>query len=341
MISTLEKEITFRFLKARKKDGFLNVISIFSFIGISLGVAVLIIVMSVMNGFRSELINKIVGFNAHITVDTYENQIQIDKVKNTNLNLIASEMILSNSGEAIIIKKDTSKGIILRGYSRKDFPKLKIIKDKTFVGNKSNLTGNYISLGKELSFTLNLKLGDDVSIMSSSGVDTIIGSIPKKKSFTIVSLFESGLADFDNNVAFINIDTLDEFMNDVYGSSDRLTITQSWVNRSDKNCHHPMHKHPNSILSGVWYPSIHEDSPPIQFNKNTPSVSFKKHTNNAYNSDNCLIPMKAGDLIIFPSNLSHCVPPNKIDQERVSLSFNTWATGSMGDKKSLTYLPCV
>ncbi len=194
MISTLEKEITFRFLKARKKDGFLNVISIFSFIGISLGVAVLIIVMSVMNGFRSELINKIVGFNAHITVDTYENQIQIDELKNTNLNLIANEMILSNSGEAIIIRKETSKGIILRGYSRKDFPKLKIIKDKTFVGNKSNL-------------------GDDVSIMSSSGVDTIIGSIPKKKSFTIVSLFESGLADFDNNVAFINIDTLDEFMN--------------------------------------------------------------------------------------------------------------------------------
>ena len=73
MISTLEKEITFRFLKARKKDGFLNVISIFSFIGISLGVAVLIIVMSVMNGFRTELINKIVGFNSHITVKTYGN----------------------------------------------------------------------------------------------------------------------------------------------------------------------------------------------------------------------------------------------------------------------------
>ena len=77
MISTLEKEITFRFLKARKKDGFLNVISIFSFIGISLGVAVLIIVMSVMNGFRTELINKIVGFNAHITVKPYEKKIDI------------------------------------------------------------------------------------------------------------------------------------------------------------------------------------------------------------------------------------------------------------------------
>ena len=80
MISNLEKEITLRYLKTRKKDGFLNVISIFSFIGISLGVAVLIIVMSVMNGFRNELIDKIVGFNAHVTVDPYEKQIDSSKL---------------------------------------------------------------------------------------------------------------------------------------------------------------------------------------------------------------------------------------------------------------------
>ena len=213
MISTLEKEITLKFLKARKKDGFLNVISIFSFIGISLGVAVLIIVMSVMNGFRTELINKIVGFNAHITVNPYENQIQIDDLKKTNLNLISENLILSNSGESIIIKKDTSKGIVLRGYSADDFSKLKIIKDETFIGNRNNLTKNYISIGKELSFTLNLKIGDDITIMSSSGVETIIGSLPKKKIFTVASLFESGLADFDNNIAFINLNTLDEFFN--------------------------------------------------------------------------------------------------------------------------------
>ena len=81
MISTLEKEVTFRFLKARKKDGFLNIISIFSFIGISLGVAVLIIVMSVMNGFRTELVNKIVGFNSHVTVKPYQNQIDKKKTR--------------------------------------------------------------------------------------------------------------------------------------------------------------------------------------------------------------------------------------------------------------------
>ncbi len=84
MISTLEKEITLRYLKTRKRDGFLNIISIFSFIGISLGVAVLIIVMSVMNGFRTELINKIVGFNAHVTVKPYESSISLKKLDNKN-----------------------------------------------------------------------------------------------------------------------------------------------------------------------------------------------------------------------------------------------------------------
>ena len=97
MISTLEKEITFRFLKARKKDGVLNVISIFSFIGISLGVAVLLIVMSVMNGFRTELINKIVGFNPHITVKSYDNNgIDREKLNNNNLNFITKSLIFSN-----------------------------------------------------------------------------------------------------------------------------------------------------------------------------------------------------------------------------------------------------
>ena len=212
MISTLEKEITFRFLKARKKDGFLNVISIFSFIGIGLGVAVLIIVMSVMNGFRTELINKIVGFNAHITVDPYENEIELSKI-NSNLKSISKDLILSNKGEAIIIKSDTSKGILLRGYKSNDFSKLKIFDNNLFLGNKEILSKNYLSIGKELSFTLDLDVGDSVTLMSSVGVETIIGNLPKQKTFLVSSIFESGLTDFDNNVAFINLKTLEEFFN--------------------------------------------------------------------------------------------------------------------------------
>ena len=210
MISTLEKEITLRFLKARKKDGFLNVISIFSFIGISLGVAVLIIVMSVMNGFRSELINKIVGFNSHITVKTYDRSIDQKKIKNKNLSLISKNIFLSNSGEAIMLKNNTSKGIVLRGYKNNDFSKLDIIKNDKFKGNKS-LVKNFLSIGNELSFALDLKVGDEVTLMSPSGVETIIGNLPKQKNFIITSIFNSGLADFDNNIAFINLNTLEEF----------------------------------------------------------------------------------------------------------------------------------
>ena len=212
MISTLEKEITLRFLRARKKDGFLNIISIFSFIGISLGVAVLIIVMSVMNGFRSELINKIVGFNAHITVDPYQNKIDLDKV-NSNLKKISKNLILSNSGEAIIIKNNTSKGILLRGYKNNDFSSLEFFKDNNFLGNNKILSKNFISIGKELSFTLDLEVGDKITLMSSVGLETIIGNLPKQRTFLVASIFESGMAEFDNNIAFINLKTLEEFFN--------------------------------------------------------------------------------------------------------------------------------
>ena len=213
MISALEKEITLRYLKTRKKDGFLNIISIFSFIGISLGVAVLIIVMSVMNGFRTELINKIVGFNAHVTVKPYESPISLEQLNNENLKLISEELILSNSGEAIVISKDYTKGLILRGYSSENFLKLDVVKKGNLIGKSNQLSKNSISIGKELSFNLDLGVGDKVSIMSPVGIETIIGSLPRQETFIISSIFDSGLADFDANIAFINLNTLENFFN--------------------------------------------------------------------------------------------------------------------------------
>ena len=213
MISVLEKEITLRYLKTRKKDGFLNIISIFSFIGISLGVAVLIIVLSVMNGFRTELINKIVGFNAHVIVKPYDSPISLEQLNNENLRLISEELILSNTGEAIVISKDYTKGLILRGYSSENFLKLDVVKKGNLIGKSSQLTKNSISIGKELSFNLDLGVGDKVSIMSPVGIETIIGSLPRQETFIISSIFDSGLADFDANIAFINLNTLENFFN--------------------------------------------------------------------------------------------------------------------------------
>ena len=145
MISTLEKEITFRFLKARKKDGFLNVISIFSFIGISLGVAVLIIVMSVMNGFRTELIDKIVGFNAHAVVKTYDKPIDEKKI-NCQIKILQKILFYQMMEKQLFFKR-TSKGILLKGYLENDFKDLEISNNESFFGSK-NLNENTISIGR-------------------------------------------------------------------------------------------------------------------------------------------------------------------------------------------------
>ena len=206
MITQLEKEVTLRFLKTRKKDGFLNVISIFSFIGISLGVAVLIIVMSVMNGFRSELINKIVGFNAHAIVKPYDKSIDIKLEKEVLMSFY------SNDGEAVILNKNNTKGILLKGYLEKNFKMLEIAKNNEFIGT-NNLSGNSISIGQELSFNLNLDIGDTITVMSPSGVQTIIGSLPKQESFKIMSIFDSGLSDYNENVAYINLESLENLFN--------------------------------------------------------------------------------------------------------------------------------
>ena len=222
MISQLEKEVTLRYLKTRKKDGFLNVISIFSFIGIALGVAVLIIVMSVMNGFRSELVEKIVGFNAHVVITPYEKKIDENLFKNKELKNLSKVFAYSNSGEGVLINKDYTKGLLLRGYLTDDFRKLSIVKNDNFFGNKK-LNPSHISIGKELSFNYDIKVGDKILIMSPTGVETIVGNLPKQKTYIVDSIFDSEIADFDLNVAFINLDDLESFF-DLESSKRNLEI---------------------------------------------------------------------------------------------------------------------
>ncbi len=210
MITLLERKIAFRYLFTKKKDGFINIISTFSFLGIALGVAVLIVVMSVMNGFRTELINKINGFNPHIKIFSYDGSIDLSKLKNDKIKRISKQFFLSNSSEAVIIHNSYTKGIILRGYLRDDFKKLKVINNDNFYGKKT-ISYNHISIGKELSFILNVDLGDKISIISPSSIMSIAGSLPKQKSFVVESIFESEINEFNQNIAFLNLKDLEEF----------------------------------------------------------------------------------------------------------------------------------
>ena len=208
MISQLEKEITLRYLKTRKKDGFLNVISIFSFVGISLGVAVLIIVMSVMNGFRTELVERIVGFNAHVTIKPYEKAIDDSLFTNKDLINLSNTFVYSNKSEGVIINKDFTKGLLLRGYLPEDFKNLSIVKSKNFSGN-AKIIPKFISIGKELSLNYDIKIGDKILIMSPTGIQTIVGNLPKQETYIVDSIFDSEIAEFDLNVAFLNLNDLE------------------------------------------------------------------------------------------------------------------------------------
>ena len=212
MISKLEKEITFRYLKTRKKDGFLNIITIFSFIGISLGVAVLIIVMSVMNGFRSDLIKKINGFNSHATIQNYDGLFDLKKIDSSNLKSQIDGLLISNNGEGIIINEKITKGVLLRGYKKEEFQSLNIVKNENFSGSKI-LDKSGISISRELGYDLDLKIGDKLSLVFSSYEETLIGSLPKQKTFKISSFYNSGFNDFDKNIAFVNIEDLESQLN--------------------------------------------------------------------------------------------------------------------------------
>ena len=131
-----------------------------------------------------------------------------------------------------------------------------------------------------------------------------------------------------------------KYVKEVMSSNNELMITQSWINKSGKGESHHEHVHPNSLISGVWYPVISEKLPPIQFRSRAQrDVSLSTEKFNNFNSATFLLPMKMGELILFPSNLTHSVPANQSETERISLSFNTWAKGSLGDINSLTYLP--
>ena len=132
---------------------------------------------------------------------------------------------------------------------------------------------------------------------------------------------------------------IDDYCNTIINSEQRLVITQLWGNRNPKGSKHHEHVHPNSIISGVFY--LRQDSklPPIQFSQsNQHAMKLDPRKYNSFNAETFLLPCTAGELILFPSNLKHSVPINMGDEERISLSFNTFSIDALGSKENLTHL---
>ena len=231
MISSIERLIALRYLRPKKKEGFLKVISIFSFTGIALGVAILIIVMSVMNGFRADLIDKILGFNPHIIVKPFDKKIDRDKLNNLKeFNQLILRTAFTFNGQGILINKNNTSGIIVRSYLNDEIGSINLIENGIIDGSLGLFKKNTISIGSELAISLNLSLDDKLTLMSTANLQTPFGSLPVQEEFKISSIFTTGLAEFDQNVVFIPF----ENANSLFELSDIDIDLEIFLNNPDK-----------------------------------------------------------------------------------------------------------
>lgn len=206
MFSLAEKIIAARNLRPKKKEGFLKVISSFSFIGIMLGVAILIIVMSVMNGFRSELTNKILGFNPHVVIKSYTQELtNPESIKEISKDIKISQTRKSFSGEAVLMDNNSTKGVYVKGLDINDEQNLNFLNNIIIKGNTNSFGTGELILGNELALDFNLSVGDTINLFSSSFVNTPFGNLPKQETFKVKAIFNSGFYEFDKNVIFLEL----------------------------------------------------------------------------------------------------------------------------------------
>ena len=205
MFTKVERLISSRNLRPKKKEGFLKIISIFSFLGIMLGVAILIIVMSVMNGFKTDLTNKILGLNPHIVVQPNGFKINNNYISKLKDNFKDISISKTYSGEGIILINDKAKGIIFKGINNKEQKTKNFLENHIVSGDINNFKKNNIFIGSELAFDLNLNEGDKVSLMSSAFVATPLGNLPKQENFNIAGIFNTGFVEFDQSIIFLTI----------------------------------------------------------------------------------------------------------------------------------------
>ena len=205
MFTKVERLISSRNLRPKKKEGFLKIISIFSFLGIALGVAILIIVMSVMNGFKNELTKKILGLNPHIIIEPNSFNIDNDYILRITKKFTDVSLSKTYSGEGIAISNDKAKGLILKGVNIEE-EKIKEFFEKNLTSGKiESFKNNSVFIGTELAFNLNLKEGDSINLMSSAFIATPLGGLPKQENFKIAGTFNTGFLEFDQNIVFLNI----------------------------------------------------------------------------------------------------------------------------------------
>lgn len=215
IFSPFERMVAWRYLRARRQEGFISVIALFSLLGIMLGVATLIIVMSVMNGFRAELFNRVLGLNGHMNVFSYDGP--MPNYEEIAARIRAAEGVERVSptieGQGLITGRGGPRGVMIRGITADDFRTKPILSEHIISGDNSMFEGNTVAIGQRLASQLGVRVGESITLISPQGRTTVFGGTPRFATYTVGAIFDVGMYEYDNGYVFMPLASAQAFFN--------------------------------------------------------------------------------------------------------------------------------
>jgi len=231
--SPFEWMLALRYLRARRKEGFISVIAGFSFVGIMLGVATLIIVLAVMNGFRKELFDKILGLNGHIVIHSIDGRFtDFDPVADRLRKIDGVKHVLPLiEGQAMISTTSLANGALVRGLRGEDIEKLTAISENIRFGSLKDFDKRpAVAIGTRMANDLRVKVGDKLALVAPRGATTPFGTAPRVKRYEVKAIFEMGMSEYDSTIVFMPLSEAQRYFN----RRDMVNVLEVVVDEPDR-----------------------------------------------------------------------------------------------------------
>ena len=253
--STFEKLLIKRFLFSKKTDGFISIFSWFSIIGIMIGVAAIIIVMAVMNGFREELTNRLLGINGHLNIYSKTNEITAKDVKDINDTESNYNLQPITQTQAFLVANSNSKGVILRGYDKSYLDENHFLNNQIIKGTLFGENIEDIVIGYSLASEFGIKINDKIKIAIPKTDKTIFGNIPRFKTLKVVGIFNLGMFEYDSNVVFTNFKIANKLilLNDnSYNQIEVFVDDPNQIDKTQKVIKDKINKNNSALYAFTW-----------------------------------------------------------------------------------------
>jgi len=228
--ASFEWKIAFRYLRSKKKEGFISIISLFSLVGIMLGVATLIIVLAVMNGFRSELLDKILGINGHITIQSYSSDITFYDQMRNDIELVDNvySVVPTIYSQVMVSSGEQTAGAIVKAIDYNDISNIPKIDQSLDLDSYSEIEG--LLIGSGMSRNLMLGMGDTLTLISPKGSQTPFGTTPRIKSYPITGIFNIGMSEYDSNFVYMPLKEAQKY----FSKKDKVNTIEVFLHKPEE-----------------------------------------------------------------------------------------------------------